>query len=191
MTIATGFGLKLFRSKKIETSIASLCFSSFCPFEIIIIFKWDKRKASMLIEASKIAKVLGGEEKLGVKIASFQDLEVAIDRGLPSELVDIVVGFIYPDNAESRYQLVPRSTLMRRLKAKQLLTPDESQKLERVARIYAMAVQVWEDESDAREFMVKPHPMLRDKTPFAASLSELGARQVEEILGRLYYGSAA
>jgi uncharacterized protein (DUF2384 family) len=33
--------------------------------------------------------------------------------------------------------------------------------------------------------------MLQDRTPLDVSMSELGARRVEEVLWRLYYGIAA
>jgi putative toxin-antitoxin system antitoxin component (TIGR02293 family) len=54
-----------------------------------------------------------------------------------------------------------------------------------------MAKDVWGSEEDAQEFMVKRHPMLDDRSPFEASLTEIGAREVESILGRLLFGSAA
>ena len=71
------------------------------------------------------------------------------------------------------------------------MTVEESQRAERVARTFSFALEVWGDEERAKAFMIKPHLMLKDRTPFEASLSELGARQVEEILGRLMFGICA
>lgn len=145
----------------------------------------------MFIAPIQIAQVLGGQEKLGAEIATPGDLERAIVKGLPSELVSFVVEKIYPHQREKSYQLIPRTTLTRKLVANQLLSVEESQKLERLARVYALALEVWESSESAREFLTRPHPMLDDRTPFEACLTELGARQVEEILGRILFGSAA
>lgn len=145
----------------------------------------------MLVAPSQIAQVLGGKEKLGTEITTNGDLERAIVKGLPSELVSLVVEKIYPQQKEKSYQLIPRTTLTRKLVANQPLSVEESQKLERLARVYALALEVWERPEPAREFLTRPHPMLDDRTPFEACLTELGARQVEEILGRILFSSAA
>ncbi len=146
----------------------------------------------------KIAGVLGGEKakhgkvKLGSReVSSARDLELAVQEGLPLESVEVTIEQIFPHNPAPRYQIVPRATFSRRLKNGERLSCEESEKLQRVARIFAMALDVWGSEQDAREFMVKPHPMLDDRSPFEASLSEIGAREVESILGRLLFGSAA
>lgn len=145
----------------------------------------------MLVAPEKIAQVLGGTRKLGRKIETSSDLESVVAKGLPSSLVTEVVEKIYPHQPEKTYDLVPRTTLNRKLQTKKLLSLEESQKLERLARVYALALEVWGNPTEAREFLTRSHPMLKDRIPFEASLTELGARQVEEILGRIMFGSAA
>ncbi|OWY63769.1 hypothetical protein B7486_51165 [cyanobacterium TDX16] len=125
------------------------------------------------------------------KVSSARDLELAVQEGLPSESVEMTIDRIFPHDPTIRYQIVPRATFARRLKKGERLSPTESEKLQRIARVYAMAIDVWGNEEDAREFMAKCHPMLDDRTPFEASLSEIGAREVESILGRLLFGSVA
>jgi putative toxin-antitoxin system antitoxin component (TIGR02293 family) len=144
-----------------------------------------------IVTPERVASLLGGQSKLGKKIKSDRDLEKLVIAGLPSESVKIVVDRIYPNSPNQYYEVVPRSTLNRKLSDKSPLPIQYSEKLERLARIYAFALEVWESEEDAREFMSKRHPMLDDRTPFAACMTELGARQVEQILGRLLFGSAA
>lgn len=145
----------------------------------------------MFVAPNKVAQVLGGEKKLGQGISTTNDLERAVAQGLPSELVMEVVEKIYPNRPEKSYQLIPRTTLMRKLQAKQPLSLEEGQRLERLARVYALTLEVWEDLALAREFLQAPHPMLKERSPYEACLTELGARQVEEILGRILFGSAA
>ncbi len=38
---------------------------------------------------------------------------------------------------------------------------------------------------------MKPHPELNRRTPLDAALTELGARQVEQLLERIFYGVPA
>jgi putative toxin-antitoxin system antitoxin component (TIGR02293 family) len=145
----------------------------------------------MSTNAISTAKFLGGTAILGVEVKSDRDLEKIILNGLPTDAIAKIVDLIYPGQTDKYYQLVPRSTLVRRQKEGSPLSVEESQKAERVARIFSFAVEVWGNEEKAKEFMKKSHPMLDDRTPFEASLSELGSRQVEQILGRLMLGSAA
>jgi putative toxin-antitoxin system antitoxin component (TIGR02293 family) len=149
------------------------------------------RGRKMLVAPGQIAQVLGGKENLGTEITTSSDLERAIVKGLPSSLVSLVVEKIYPQQKEKSYQLIPRTTLTRKLVANQPLSVEESQKLERLARVYALALEVWIEPESARDFLTRSHPMLDARTPFEACLTELGARQVEEILGRILFGSAA
>ena len=118
-------------------------------------------------------------------------MEKIILNGLPTDAISKIVDRIYPGQTDKYYQLVPRSTLVRRQKEGSPLSVEESQKAERVARVFSFAIEVWGNEDRAREFMKKSHPMLDERTPFEASLSELGARQVEQILGRLMFGVCA
>lgn len=145
----------------------------------------------MCISPISTALILGGTAVLGVEVKSDRDLEKVILNGLPCEAISQIIDRIYPQQTDKYYQLVPRSTLIRRQKEGSPLSIEESQKAERIARVFSFAIEVWDDEDRAREFMKKSHPMLDERSPFEASLSELGARQVEQILGRLMFGSAA
>jgi putative toxin-antitoxin system antitoxin component (TIGR02293 family) len=71
------------------------------------------------------------------------------------------------------------------------LTAAESERTERLARVIASAEVVWDDRADAKEWLLTPHPELNGKKPLDAAMSELGARQVEELLDRIYYGIPA
>ena len=145
----------------------------------------------MSVNAISTAQMLGGTTVLGIEVKSDRDLEKVILNGLPCSAIAKIVERIYPGQTDKYYQLVPRSTLVRRQKEGSPLSVEESQKAERVARVFSFAVEVWGDEAKAREFMTKSHPMLDNRTPFEASLNELGARQVEQILGRLMWGISA
>jgi putative toxin-antitoxin system antitoxin component (TIGR02293 family) len=95
-------------------------------------------------------------------------------------------------NAEERreilHRVVPEGTWKRR---QDRLSASESEKTERLARVYATARHVWNSEDDALAFLHAPHPMLGGRRPLDVAMTELGARRVEALLWRLFYGIAA
>jgi putative toxin-antitoxin system antitoxin component (TIGR02293 family) len=58
---------------------------------------------------------------------------------------------------------------------------------ERLARIAALAEQVWEDDDLAHRFLTTPQPQLDGERPVDLTRSELGSRQVEMLLMKLEY----
>ena len=52
----------------------------------------------------------------------------------------------------------------------------------------AHAEYVWDDRERAREWMNKPHRELGKRSPLEAARTELGARRVENLLDKLFYG---
>jgi len=59
------------------------------------------------------------------------------------------------------------------------------------ARIRKLAVQVWENEGDAEQFLSTPHPMLDGKTPLDLARTPEGSQRVTELLLKLEYGLPA
>ncbi len=57
-----------------------------------------------------------------------------------------------------------------------------------MARVLASAEYVWDDREQAREWMSKPHRELEDQTPLEVAGTELGARRVEDLLKKLFFG---
>lgn len=122
---------------------------------------------------------------------SFAELESLIAQGLPKSALKASVESVSESREEQRallYRMVPEATYKRR---RERLTAEESGRAERLARVYATARYVWDSDEEARAFLHAPHPMLQGRTPLEVSLTELGARRVETLLWRLYYGIAA
>ena len=82
---------------------------------------------------------------------------------------------------------IPSSTLARRKKAS-VLASDESERLLRLAHLYDLAVETFEDADEASRWMNTPRAALDGETPLQRSETEPGARQVEALLGRIEYG---
>lgn len=139
-----------------------------------------------MVHAVRIADILGGQAVLQMPIATMQDLQKAIARGLPIASIDQTALYVTGDPRRAnrlKDRLVPRATRSRRRRLK----PDESERVERIARVMATAEQVWENREAAREFLMTPHPMLENETPLEMAGSELGARRVEDLLMGIEY----
>jgi putative toxin-antitoxin system antitoxin component (TIGR02293 family) len=73
------------------------------------------------------------------------------------------------------------------LKRRARLSPEASERAERLARIVALARQALGDEDEARGWLNDPHPLLGAVRPIEIAATDLGARQVERILHNIEY----
>jgi putative toxin-antitoxin system antitoxin component (TIGR02293 family) len=141
-----------------------------------------------MIEAKRIAEVMGGRSVLGKAVTSIEDLEEIVGEGLPKTALRVTVRRVFLLAREANrylYRIVPEATYKRRTGKLRVV---ESERTERLARVIAAAEAVWDDQNHAREWLTRPHPELGDRAPIDCALTELGARQVESLLDRLQYG---
>jgi putative toxin-antitoxin system antitoxin component (TIGR02293 family) len=83
---------------------------------------------------------------------------------------------------------IPARTLARR-KASGKLTPEESERLLRISTIFERAVDLFEgDVAAAVNWLDGPRKALGERTPLAYARTEPGAREVENLIGRLEHG---
>jgi putative toxin-antitoxin system antitoxin component (TIGR02293 family) len=139
------------------------------------------------VEPSKIAHVLG----LRRKVTSVAQLDLQVEAGLPKASLAGVARHVYgssPEAAALMQRVIPSATFHRRGED---LKPQESERVERLARVIATAEQVWDNTEDARAFLSTAHAMLDGKRPIEVALTELGARRVEHLLWSLFHGVAA
>lgn len=135
-----------------------------------------------------IAERLGGERVLRQEIRTDLELVVALRQGLPPEAVEALLsggGF----SLEELYRLViPRRTLALRRQKEQLLTPEESDKLARIARVLGSAEETFQNVGKANRWLRKPNRGLGGQIPLELLATEAGARLVEQALGRIAHG---
>jgi putative toxin-antitoxin system antitoxin component (TIGR02293 family) len=81
---------------------------------------------------------------------------------------------------------ISRSTLQRR-KAAGRLSPDESDKVIRFSRLLRQATRVFGDAERARAWLKHPQVGLGGAVPLDYASTETGAREVENLLGRIEY----
>jgi len=145
----------------------------------------------MAMGVAEVIRILGGERTLGRRVRSMDDLRRAVEAGLPvAALARVVARLAGPGipAGELKYRIVPKATLHRRGAQ---LTLEESERLERLARVTALAEHVWEDEALAHEFLVGAQPQLGNQRPVDLARTDLGARQVEQLLMKLEYALPA
>lgn len=143
-----------------------------------------------MLAVSTVADVLGLPEKEPTARSAF-GLMSRIEDGLPLSALDRVARLLAPGDAQFKYRLVPKATYERR-KGSHRLSQDEGARLARLARVWGLAVEVWQDEAGARDFLFRSHAMLEDRRPIDVVIqSEIGGEMVLDILAGLKYGSAA
>jgi putative toxin-antitoxin system antitoxin component (TIGR02293 family) len=83
---------------------------------------------------------------------------------------------------------LPPRTFARR-KASGRLNSDESEKLLRISAVFEQAVDLFEgDRAGALKWLTSPKRALENQTPLEYSRTELGAREVENLIGRMEHG---
>lgn len=108
--------------------------------------------------------------RIGVPRNAFDRLRA--DLGVSSEELADVLG-------------IPTRTLARRTDR---FKPDESERLLRVSCVVQKALEVLEDTTAARRWMTQPKIALGGLTPLRCCDTDLGAREVEALLGRIEHG---
>lgn len=159
-----------------------------------------------------IATVLGGEKELGQKVRGRIDFDALIRKGIPWRVIaHIKKAFNLPDDVIARIIGVSPRTIARRRKtvhaparvktaatrarkgkaapsAEERLSPVESDRIYRFARIIALAEDVFEDKDEALEWLRGSQYGLGGRVPFDMLQTDAGAREVEELLVRIDYG---
>ncbi len=162
---------------------------------------------------TSVAAVLGGEKELGQKVSGRMDFDVLIKKGMPWGVVShIKKACNLPDEVIARIIGISPRTIARRRQtvkaparpavatsgksrkgrpgaaASESLSPVESDRLYRFARIVALAEDVFENKEEALEWLKSPQYGLGGCIPFDMLQTDAGSREVEELLIRIDYG---
>jgi putative toxin-antitoxin system antitoxin component (TIGR02293 family) len=110
-----------------------------------------------------------------------------IQKGLRfSELETLQDSIDLPFEQLAAKLAISRSTLQRR-KASGRLSPDESDKVMRLSRLLEHATKVFGDIERARAWLKFPQRGLGGAVPLDYAETEVGAREVDDLLGRIEY----
>ncbi len=135
-----------------------------------------------------VIEELGGKQALGRDLATSHDVRKAIREGFPAAVIEELMraSGLTLNELATALDLSPRSLQRRRRTGR--LAAYESDRLYRLARIVALANDYLGDHDRAIRWLKRPNRALGGIAPVAALDTELGAREVENILGRIAYG---
>jgi putative toxin-antitoxin system antitoxin component (TIGR02293 family) len=137
-----------------------------------------------------VVYLLGGAKVLG-RVKEPRDIQHAIRDGLPYAAFEALAALLeltHRDVTEV-VGMAPR-TLARRKQGRHL-SPIESDRLYRLARITQLAADTLGGVEQARAWLSRANRALGGHAPLSVLDTEIGARQVEEALARINYGMHA
>jgi len=136
-----------------------------------------------------LSKVLGGPQVLGRPVDTSLDIVDLVQQGLPSQSVFILQDYLnLNDKVYSKTLGVSDRWLLRyRDKPADHLKVDVSDRLVRVARVFKLAEEVLESKSAAMSWLNRPQIGLSERIPLDLITTEIGAKEVEELLYRIEY----
>ena len=126
---------------------------------------------------------------LGLRTFGTAELHSRLEEGLSYEAMERLRRVLdLPLSKVSEVLQIPPRTLARRKEAKRL-QPDESDRLVRLSRLVGLALKLFEgDLSGTRSWLSAPHAALAGETPLEYATTGVGAREVENLIGRLEHG---
>lgn len=125
---------------------------------------------------------------LGFKPKSTRALIAEVQRGLEIETLDRLLremDFSVEEMAQFT-QIAPRTLARRRRAGK--LDLAESERILRLTNLLQLAAEVIGSVEAGREWLKTPKRALGGSTPVTYAHTELGAREVEDLLGRIEHG---
>lgn len=127
---------------------------------------------------------------LGVDAPSVAAVVRRVEAGLPFGALERYRRLLGLPSLQRTAELlsIPTRTLYYRKKARRL-TPAESDRLLRATRIFGLAADLFDgDQEAARQWLFAPQWALADVPPIEYAQTELGGREVEDLIGRIEHG---
>jgi putative toxin-antitoxin system antitoxin component (TIGR02293 family) len=125
---------------------------------------------------------------IGLQPQSSAKLIAKIKEGLSVKAFDrLCKNLDISEKALAKTLNIAVSTLARRKKSGRL-TFEESERIYRIARLYDRTLEVFKDNVMARKWLKEPAWALGDVPPLEFAETELGAQEVDDLLGRIEHG---
>ncbi len=131
---------------------------------------------------------LGGRKTFRLQVRSELELVKAVQGGFPTRSISAMVKRGGLEQREVERYIIPRRTLAHRRKRREPLSPEESDRLARAARLLTLAIETFGDRDKARRWMRRPNRTLNGAVPLDFLPTSGGARLVEDVLGRIAHG---
>jgi putative toxin-antitoxin system antitoxin component (TIGR02293 family) len=123
---------------------------------------------------------------LGLRATGTPQIIEQLEAGLPFGALQIFQSNSGLD-VSTLIGITERTRLRRKVAGK--LTPEESERLLRIAQVFERAMQLFDaDREAAARWLTTPRRALNGRRPLDYSRTELGAREVENLIGRIEHG---
>lgn len=146
------------------------------------------QERSSAIAMDGLVEVLGGKRVFKRALKSEEDMVSLVRRGLPyksfASLLEIME--LEPEFAPM-YLGITKRTLQRR-KQQEKLDALESDRVLRLAQVLVKSTEIFKDRPSALEWLRAENVNLSGKKPLDCLDTEIGERQVMDLLGRIEYG---
>ena len=134
---------------------------------------------------------LGGKAVLGRRLNRDIDLQAAIREGFPQEVIEELMQAAGLSLKELAVCLDLSLRSLQRRRREGRLARYESDRIYRLARIIALAKSSLGGRDAATRWLKRPNRALGGKAPLALIDTEIGARGVENVLGRIAFGGVS
>src|SRR6266478_2796238 len=139
--------------------------------------------------ARRVVRFRKRGSSLGMTATTTDELIRQIERGLSFKALKTLEALSGVDASSIASVIgIPERTLARR-KAVGRLSPEESDRLFRISTVFEKAVELFEGDAPAAvSWLTAPKSALDNHSPLAYSRTEVGAREVENLIGRIEHG---
>lgn len=96
--------------------------------------------------------------------------------------------FGFTNKEMSHILAISESTYQRRIRAKERMTQDETEKAISLSEVYEKGMEVFEDQADFDYWLNSTIPALQDEKPINLLRSMIGRKQVMNVLNALLHG---
>jgi len=157
--------------------------------ELDVVLHWTHMKLQMQtlkVPVSSSLEAYGAS--LGVVFQDRHDMIGVIKKGLPFEAFEKLQQRLgVSAKVLAKVLNIADRTLTRR-KGERRFQAGESERLLRLGTLFDKAVDVLGKREDAQHWFLAPKKALGEQSPLEYADTELGAREVEDLLGRIEHG---
>jgi putative toxin-antitoxin system antitoxin component (TIGR02293 family) len=139
-----------------------------------------------------VVHVLGGPSVFKARaVPTLAELRERIRQGLPYRSLKSVSQRLQLSEREAATILHIPAQIMARCRQARKLRVDESDRLYRIAHVAGQAVSVFGSEDKAATWLQRPNRALNGELPIRLLDTDIGALQVEDILGKIEHGNVS
>lgn len=143
----------------------------------------------MQVPIPQIMIALGGEAIVNRRVENTFDLIDLVNEGLPMQSAKYLQDKLgFSNRTMSHLLAISESTYQRRIRAKSLLTKDETEKAISLSELYAKGLDIFGDPEKFQYWLDHANYALGNRKPVELLDSTIGRQEAMEILFRIQYG---